>query len=113
MSRPRWKLFLAFIAIAVAHDLLYIGLWGNAFAMGERTPGSIPRWLHLAIAILGFPLMLLPEGWFIALRPLLGDDSNALFLVAALNALLWAAVLIWTSRAITARRRVSLPSPAA
>jgi hypothetical protein len=74
--------------------------------MGERIPGTIPRWLSVVVALLGFPLMLLPEGWFIALRPVLGDDSNSLFVVAALNALLWAAVLVTVVRTLGARRRI-------
>jgi hypothetical protein len=99
-------------AIAVVHYLLYLGLWGSAFAIGEGVPGTIPLWLRVAVTVLGAPLMLLPDRWFLALRPLLGDDSNSLFVVAGLNALLWGIALFFLFQLLIARRAQSVVATA-
>jgi hypothetical protein len=91
-------------AIAALHYFLYLGLWGAAAAIGEGVPGTIPLWLRVCVAVLGAPLMHLPESWFVALRPVLGDDRNSLFVVAALNSMLWGIVLVSMFRHLIARR---------
>jgi hypothetical protein len=91
-------------AIAVAHYLLYLSFWGTGFAIGEGVPGTIPLWLRVVVNVLGAPLMLLPESWFLALRPLLGDDSNSFLVVAGLNALLWGSALFLLFKQILAKR---------
>lgn len=105
MARHGWKVAALGLAIAAVHYGLYLSLWGAAFAMGERVPGVIPGWLRLTVLVLGIPLMTLPDQWFIALRPALGDDANSLFVVAALNALLWGGALAWLLLRLGVRRR--------
>jgi hypothetical protein len=104
MKRRRLAEVAIIGAIAVLHYLVYLRLLGSAFAISEGS-GIIPLWLRVSVDVLGAPLMLFPETFFIALRSLLGDDGNPLVVVAALNALLWGLALFFVFNLLIARRR--------
>jgi hypothetical protein len=90
--------FLALsLAIAAIHTVLYVGLFGAAFAAGDAGQ-PIPFISKLAVPILGTPLMhvlrvppmiLAPAGrWW-------GDDSNFIIGLAILNGLIWGFAIGW------------------
>ena len=98
MGRPSRRTLLLVIAVAVLHGFAYIAFWGAAFARFDAAPREpLPTALTLPVSALGFPMMWLPERWMVALRPFFRDDTNTLFLLAGVNALLWGSgvVAIW------------------
>jgi hypothetical protein len=109
----RLKVVALVSAIAALHYFLYLGLWGSTFAMAERVPGTIPAWLRIAVGVLGAPLMLLPESWFVALRAVFGDDTRTLLVTAAFNALIWATTLVVLFSLRAARRHARSNAAAA
>jgi hypothetical protein len=98
-----WKSLAAGCCIAAVHLTLFLSLFGTAYALSEGTPGRVPQWLSAVVNLLGAPLMLIPDTWFVALRSVFGSDTNSLFAVAGLNSVLWACGIVWLVHYLRAR----------
>jgi hypothetical protein len=96
-------------AIAVVHGIIYTNVLGAAIAHSESAPRQpVPLVATIAVLALGFPLMplfnMVPAAWLPAVRAVMGNDTNSLFLAIGLNSLLWGSCifLVWQG----VRRRV-------
>ena len=87
--------------IAAAHWLVYVGAAGETIASGEfRTSGLLATAMGVIVKTLGAPLMYLlrlPPSTFGSTR-WWGDDTNFIFALAGLNALVWGVALASTGR---------------
>lgn len=95
------------LGVALVHVLVYLRLWGMAFAIGENH-GSEPLALVAALKILGFPVMLLlrlPPEVFAPHGRWWGDDSNFIVGLAVVNGVLWGTVLVWIVSKLMSRQR--------
>jgi hypothetical protein len=98
--------------VSTIHFLLALGAFGQAFALGDAGV-PIPQWLVVTNSVLGFPaFFVVPDAVMIALRPWLGDDSNGLMLLFALNALIWGIALAVAIRAVRQHRARASEAPA-
>jgi len=98
--RP-WIFAALVLGIATVHWLVYVGLFGVGFALGDAgAHGLGPTLVGIAVGVLGVPLMyllFLPPAAFGSSR-WWGDDSNFILMLAALNALVWGCTLAWLIR---------------
>jgi hypothetical protein len=86
------------ITVAALHAAVYLSLWSASFAKFEAVPRKPePPVMIIVGYILGFPLMFLPARWIVSLAPLVGP-TNVVFLLAGINAILWACVIVFTWR---------------
>jgi hypothetical protein len=88
------------IAIAVVQIVAFVICFSVAFAMGDAGT-HVPWSLGVALAVLNAPLMYLLELGPVVFGPFgrwWGDDSNLIFGLAVLNALLWGVSGMWIVR---------------
>jgi hypothetical protein len=89
--------------IAAVHVALYLLMWGSLFAqqdfVGASKQDQVSRGLVVGTAVLGFPVMHMPDRWFRALQSVVGDPWT-LVVGASLNAVLWGCVLLSAWRAL-------------
>ena len=106
--KTKARFLLVTLFVAILHAVVYISLFGMAFAIGDGG-GKVPFVLQAALAVLGGPLMFLmylPPSYFEFFgNRWWGDDSVFLIGLAVLNALLWGAGIAWL---LQGRRRRQL-----
>jgi hypothetical protein len=94
------------ITIAVVQFVAFLVCFSSAFAMGDAGL-PIPWLLDIAVSVVSAPLMYLMDLGPDVLGPFgrwWGDDSNLIFGLAALNAVLWGVSGMWIVRRFRGRR---------
>src|ERR1700754_679603 len=90
----RQRVALAIVGVALLQVVVALTLFSIAFGIGDGG-GNVPRWLAVAVAIFGFP------GLIIA--PYVPDALGGIAAATAFGGLCWSLLLVFGLRAI--RRR--------